>query len=232
MLGPRSAVEQAMDALRCATRIRGQGAERRGEAARRLVQAAPPAAGHPAARRATNPRCGVGCVAGAASARYAGTVIAVTHDRYFLDNVAGWILELDRGQGIPYKGNYSSWLEQKHTRLKIEEKTESARQKALARELEWVRQSARARHAKSKARIAAYERMAAEEQSKKVQEIEIFIPPGPKLGQLVIQAQKISKAFGDNVVMQDVSFSLPPGGIVGVIGPNGAGNDLIPHDHR
>src|SRR5687767_11952620 len=127
--------------------------------------------------------------------RYAGTVIAVTHDRYFLDNVAGWILELDRGQGIPYKGNYTSWLEQKQARLAIEEKTESARQKALARELEWVRQSARARHAKSKARIAAYERMATEEQSKKVAEIEIFIPPGPRLGQLVIEAQNVSKAY-------------------------------------
>jgi energy-dependent translational throttle protein EttA len=159
--------------------------------------------------------------------RYAGTVIAVTHDRYFLDNVAGWILELDRGQGIPYKGNYTSWLEQKQKRLQIEEKTESARQKALARELEWVRQSARARQAKSKARIAAYERMASEEQAKKIQEIEIFIPPGPKLGQLVIQAQNVTKAYGENVLMQDVSFSLPPGGIIGVIGPNGAGKTTL-----
>jgi ATP-binding cassette ChvD family protein len=160
-------------------------------------------------------------------ARYAGTVIAVTHDRYFLDNVAGWILELDRGAGIPWKGNYSSWLSQKKSRLEIEEKQESARQKALARELEWVRQSARARHAKSKARIAAYEQMAAQEQAKKVQEIEIYIPPGPRLGQVVVEAKKISKAYGDNVLMQDVSFSLPPGGIIGVIGPNGAGKTTL-----
>jgi ATP-binding cassette ChvD family protein len=160
-------------------------------------------------------------------ARYAGTVIAVTHDRYFLDNVAGWILELDRGAGIPFKGNYSSWLEQKKKRLEIEEKTESARQKALARELEWVRQSAKARHAKSKARIAAYERMAAEEQSKKAAEIEIFIPPGPKLGQKVIEAKNVTKAYGDNVLMADMSFSLPPGGIIGVIGPNGAGKTTL-----
>jgi ATP-binding cassette ChvD family protein len=160
-------------------------------------------------------------------ARYAGTVIAVTHDRYFLDNVAGWILELDRGAGIPFKGNYTSWLEQKKKRLEIEEKTESARQKALARELEWVRQSAKARHAKSKARIAAYERMAAEEQSKKAAEIEIFIPPGPKLGQKVIEAKNVTKAYGENVLMADMSFSLPPGGIIGVIGPNGAGKTTL-----
>src|SRR6476620_9401242 len=150
---------------------------------------------------------------------YKGAVVAVTHDRYFLDNVAGWILELDRGQGIPYRGNYTSWLEQKQKRLQIEEKTESARQKALARELEWVRQSARARQAKSKARIAAYERMASEEQAKKIQEIEIFIPPGPRLGQVVIEANNVTKAYGDNVLMSDMTFSLPPGGIIGVIGP-------------
>ena len=160
-------------------------------------------------------------------ARYEGTVIAVTHDRYFLDNVAGWILELDRGHGIPYKGNYSSWLEQKRKRLQIEEKQETARQKALARELEWVRQSAKARHAKSKARIAAYERMAAEEQSKKVQEIEIYIPPGPRLGQRVIEANKVTKGYGDKVLMQEMTFSLPPGGIIGVIGPNGAGKTTL-----
>src|SRR4051812_21404359 len=159
--------------------------------------------------------------------RYAGTVIAVTHDRYFLDNVAGWILELDRGRGIPWKGNYSSWLEQKGARLQIEEKQESARQKALARELEWVRQSARARQAKSKARIAAYEQMAAQEQAKKIQEIEIYIPPGPRLGQVVIQAQNVNKAFGDNVLMADMNFDLPPGGIIGVIGPNGAGKTTL-----
>ncbi|MEO6435175.1 MAG: energy-dependent translational throttle protein EttA [Tepidisphaeraceae bacterium] len=160
-------------------------------------------------------------------ARYEGTVIAVTHDRYFLDNVAGWILELDRGQGIPWKGNYSNWLEQKGKRLAIEEKTETARQKALARELEWVRQSARARQAKSKARIAAYEQMAAQEQAKKIQEIEIYIPPGPKLGQRVIDAKNIAKAYGDNILMNDMSFSLPPGGIIGVIGPNGAGKTTL-----
>src|SRR5256884_4251596 len=131
---------------------------------------------------------------------YAGTIIAVTHDRYFLDNVAGWILELDRGAGIPWKGNYTSWLSQKKSRLEVEEKQESARQKALARELEWVRQSARARHAKSKARIAAYEQMAAQEQAKKIQEIEIYIPPGPRLGQVVIEAQNVGKAYGDNVL--------------------------------
>ena len=160
-------------------------------------------------------------------ARYAGTVIAVTHDRYFLDNVAGWILELDRGRGIPWKGNYSSWLEQKGARLAIEEKVESSRQKALARELEWVRQSARARHAKSKARIAAYERMASEDQAKKIAEIEIFIPSGPRLGQLVIEAKGVNKAYGDNVLMADMNFSLPPGGIIGVIGPNGAGKTTL-----
>jgi ATP-binding cassette ChvD family protein len=159
--------------------------------------------------------------------RYAGTVIAVTHDRYFLDNVAGWILELDRGQGIPFKGNYSSWLEQKKTRLQIEEKQESARQKALARELEWVRQSARARHAKSKARIAAYEQMVAQEAAKKITEIEIYIPPGPRLGERVIDATKVSKAYGDNLLMSNMTFSLPPGGIIGVIGPNGAGKTTL-----
>jgi len=159
--------------------------------------------------------------------RYAGTVIAVTHDRYFLDNVAGWILELDRGQGIPFKGNYSSWLEQKKKRLEIEEKQESARQKALARELDWVRQSARARHAKSKARIKAYEEMVAQESAKKITEIEIYIPPGPRLGDRVIDASKVSKSYGDNLLMSNMSFSLPPGGIIGVIGPNGAGKTTL-----
>lgn len=159
--------------------------------------------------------------------RYAGTVIAVTHDRYFLDNVAGWILELDRGVGIPWKGNYSSWLEQKKARLAGEEKQESARQKALARELEWVRQSPRARQAKSKARLSAYESMLAEDARKKEQEIEIYIPPGPRLGQRVIDAENLCKAFGDKLLINELNFSLPPGGIVGVIGPNGSGKTTL-----
>ncbi len=160
-------------------------------------------------------------------ARYEGTVIAVTHDRYFLDNVAGWILELDRGEGIPFKGNYSSWLEQKQARLAVEERQESKRQKALARELEWIRQSPKGRHAKSKARIAAYEEMLAKQQSKRDEDVEIPIPPGPRLGDLVIEAKGISKAFGDKLLFSDLDFSLPPGGIVGVIGPNGAGKTTL-----
>jgi ATP-binding cassette ChvD family protein len=159
--------------------------------------------------------------------RYAGTVIAVTHDRYFLDNVAGWILELDRGQGIPWKGNYSSWLDQKRARLEIEEKQTSARQKALARELEWVRSSARARQAKGRARLARYEQMLSEDQREKEQQIEIYIPPGPRLGQKVIEAIDVSKGYGDRLLMEKMSFSLPPNGIVGVIGPNGAGKTTL-----
>ena len=159
--------------------------------------------------------------------RYEGTVIAVTHDRYFLDNVANWILELDRGQGIPFKGNYTRWMEQKKKRLEIEEKQESARQKALAHELEWVRSSPVARRAKSKARLAAYEQMAAQEAAKKVQEIEIYIPPGPKLGAKVIVAEKLNKAFGDRVLMSDVNFVIPPNAVVGIIGPNGAGKTTL-----
>jgi energy-dependent translational throttle protein EttA len=159
--------------------------------------------------------------------RYAGTVIAVTHDRYFLDNVAGWILELDRGAGIPWKGNYSSWLDQKQKRLAVEEKTESARQKALKRELEWVRQSVRARQAKGKARLAAYEKMLAEDERQKEAQIEIYIPPGPRLGEKVIEAAAVTKAYGGNVLMQDLSFSVPPGAIVGVIGPNGSGKTTL-----
>jgi ATP-binding cassette ChvD family protein len=159
--------------------------------------------------------------------RYEGTIIAVTHDRYFLDNVAGWILELDRGEGIPWKGNYSSWLEQKKARLAVEEKQESNRQKALARELEWVRQSARARQAKGKARIAKYEAMLAQDAKQKEAEIEIYIPPGPRLGQKVLEATNVTKSFGDKLLMDNMSFALPPGGIVGVIGPNGAGKTTL-----
>ncbi len=159
--------------------------------------------------------------------QYKGTVIAVTHDRYFLDNVAGWILELDRGEGIPWKGNYSSWLEQKSNRLANEEKTESKRQKTLQRELEWVRMSPKGRHAKSKARIAAYDRMLNEDQKEREDKLELFIPPGPRLGSVVIESDKISKAYGEKVLFENLTFSLPPAGIVGVIGPNGAGKTTL-----
>jgi energy-dependent translational throttle protein EttA len=159
--------------------------------------------------------------------RYAGTVIAVTHDRYFLDNAAGWILELDRGQGIPWKGNYTSWLEQKQGRLAQEEKAESSRQRALAHELEWVRKSPTARRAKSKARLAAYEAMLNADAQKRVQEIEIYIPPGPRLGTKVIEAINVTKAYGDKILFQDMSFVLPPNAIIGVIGPNGAGKTTL-----
>jgi ATP-binding cassette ChvD family protein len=159
--------------------------------------------------------------------QYPGTVIAVTHDRYFLDNVAGWILELDRGRGIPWKGNYSSWLEQKQTRLRQEEKSESKRQKTLERELEWIRMAPKARHAKSKARITAYEKLLSQETAKQAEDLEIHIPPGPRLGQVVVDAQNVAKSFGDNLLMENVSFALPPGGIVGVIGPNGAGKTTL-----
>ncbi|HYK76162.1 MAG TPA: energy-dependent translational throttle protein EttA [Daejeonella sp.] len=159
--------------------------------------------------------------------QYPGTVIAVTHDRYFLDNVAGWILELDRGEGIPWKGNYSSWLDQKAKRLAAEEKTESKRQKTLERELEWVRMAPKARHAKSKARLANYEKLASEENREREDKLELFIPPGPRLGNVVIEAQGVSKAYGDKILFEDLNFSLPPAGIVGIIGPNGAGKTTL-----
>ncbi len=158
---------------------------------------------------------------------YAGTVIAVTHDRYFLDNVAGWILELDRGQGIPWKGNYSSWLEQKQKRLQQEEKSETERQKTLQRELEWIRMSPKGRHAKSKARISSYEELLSQERDARARELEIYIPPGPRLGKLVIEADGVAKGYGDRLLVEGMSFSLPPGGIVGVIGPNGAGKTTL-----
>ena len=158
---------------------------------------------------------------------YAGTIIAVTHDRYFLDNVAGWILELDRGQGIPFKGNYTSWLEQKQERLRQQEKSESERQKTLQRELEWIRMSAKARQAKGKARITAYEELLGQESQKRREDLEIPIPAGPRLGNVVIEAEKVSKAYGDNLLVDGMTFKLPPGGIVGVIGPNGAGKTTL-----
>lgn len=158
---------------------------------------------------------------------YKGTVIAVTHDRYFLDNVAGWILELDRGEGIPWKGNYTSWLEQKSKRLEMEEKSESRRRKTLERELEWVRMAPKARHAKSKARLSAYEKMMSEDTKQKEERLEIYIPNGPRLGTNVIEFNNVTKAFGDKVLFENLSFSLPPAGIVGIIGPNGAGKTTL-----
>jgi len=159
--------------------------------------------------------------------QYKGTVIAITHDRYFLDNVAGWILELDRGEGIPWKGNYSSWLEQKSNRLAQEEKQESKRRKTLERELDWVRMSPKARQAKSKARLSAYDKLLNEDVKQKEEKLEIFIPNGPRLGNLVIEANNVSKAFGDKLLFDNLNFSLPPNGIVGVIGPNGAGKTTL-----
>ena len=160
-------------------------------------------------------------------AQYAGTVLAVTHDRYFLDNVAGWILELDRGEGIPFQGNYSSWLDQKKRRLEIEEKQESKRQRSLARELEWIRMNPKGRHAKGKARITSYEKMLEEGTEQRNEELEISIPPGPRLGNVVIEANHVSKSYGEIILYEDMSFVLPPGGIIGVIGPNGAGKTTL-----
>jgi sulfate-transporting ATPase len=159
--------------------------------------------------------------------QYPGTIIAVTHDRYFLDNVAGWILELDRGEGIPWKGNYSSWLDQKQKRLAQEEKTESKRQKALERELEWVRMNPKGRHAKGKARLGAYEKLLSQEAKEREEKLELYIPPGPRLGNLVIEANGVAKGFGDRLLYENLTFSLPPAGIVGIIGPNGAGKTTL-----
>lgn len=159
--------------------------------------------------------------------RYEGTVIAVTHDRYFLDNVAQWILELDRGRGIPWKGNYSSWLEQKQRRLELEEKAESERQKTLQRELEWIRMSPKGRHAKSKARIKSYEQLLGQESERRAKDLEIYIPPGPRLGDVVIECTGLTKAYGDRILFEDMNFIVPPGAIVGIIGPNGAGKTTL-----
>ena len=159
--------------------------------------------------------------------QYKGTVIAITHDRYFLDNVAGWILELDRGEGIPWKGNYSSWLDQKTKRMAQEEKTESKRRKTLERELDWVRMSPKARQAKSKARLGAYDRLLNEDVKQKEEKLELFIPNGPRLGNLVIESKQVTKAYGDKLLFENLDFSLPPNGIVGIIGPNGAGKTTL-----
>jgi ATP-binding cassette ChvD family protein len=159
--------------------------------------------------------------------KYDGTIIAVTHDRYFLDNVAGWILELDRGEGIPWKGNYSSWLEQKQDRLKNEEKKETERQKTLQRELEWIRMSPKGRHAKSKARITSYEELLSQEKARSQKDLEIFIPAGDRLGGIVIEAKNLNKGYGENILIENMNFSIPPGGIVGIIGPNGAGKTTL-----
>src|SRR5215471_122436 len=158
---------------------------------------------------------------------YKGTVVAVTHDRYFLDNAAEWILELERGEGIPWKGNYSSWLDQKQQRLAQEEKSETKRQKTLARELEWIRMAPRARHAKGKARLNAYEQLLNEDTAQKIEQVEIYIPPGPRLGDVVVEARGLRKGYGDLLLVDDLNFTLPRGGIVGVIGPNGAGKTTL-----
>ncbi len=224
-----SRLEQAMDALRCppgdtSVKVLSGGERRRVALCRLLLQ-------NPDVLLLDEPTNHLDAESVAwlehFLSQYPGTVLAVTHDRYFLDNVAGWILELDRGEGIPFQGNYSSWLEQKKARLAVEEKHESKRQKTLEQELEWIRLNPRGRHAKSKARIAAYEKMLGEESQKRNEEMEIFIPPGPRLGTVVIEAQGVSKAYGENVLFEELSFQLPPGGIIGVIGPNGAGKTTL-----
>ncbi len=224
-----SKLEQAMDALRCPppetpTRVISGGERRRVALCRLLLQ-------EPDVLLLDEPTNHLDAESVAwleqHLAQYRGTVIAVTHDRYFLDNVAGWILELDRGEGIPFQGNYSSWLEQKRARLAIEEKQESKRQRILQKELEWVRLNPKGRHAKSKARIAAYENMLAEENEKRNDEMEIYIPPGPRLGGIVIEARHVSKGFNEKLLYEDLNFSLPAGGIIGVIGPNGAGKTTL-----
>jgi ATP-binding cassette ChvD family protein len=222
-------VEMAMDALRCppADQVvdRLSGGERRRVALARLLLRKPPIllldepTNHLDAESVQWLEQHL--------ARYEGTVIAVTHDRYFLDNVAQWILELDRGHGIPWKGNYSSWLEQKQKRVAVEQRTEDRRQKAMARELEWIRKSATARRVKSQARITAYESMLKENTAEKEKDFEILIPAGPRLGTLVVEAKALSKVYGENLIFENLTFSLPPGGIVGIIGPNGAGKTTL-----
>ncbi|HUI63409.1 MAG TPA: energy-dependent translational throttle protein EttA, partial [Bacteroidota bacterium] len=224
-----SKLEQAMDALRCPPGETGvnvlSGGERRRVALCRLLLQEPDVL---LLDEPTN-HLDAESVAWleAHLAQYAGTVLAVTHDRYFLDNVAGWILELDRGEGIPFQGNYSSWLEQKKARLAVEEKQESKRQRTLARELEWIRMNPKGRHAKSKARIASYEKMLEEESDKRNEEMELYIPPGPRLGNVVIESAHVAKAYGENILYEDMNFVLPPGGIIGVIGANGAGKTTL-----